>query len=504
MFSIGQLVRAKQDAASSVDGYLKYEKGHLLKVRYVGQSSDEVHWLYCESWSEAGGEGWVAVGDVAGVENLKATRNATMTASGYLNFRKGQVLKLLYVGLLPDEVGWIYCESLSKAGDKTVSNSENKGWVSVQDVGGDVSEEDAREVNIKGSEHASLIVGSVVVVQGDYEGVAKGYLSVRQHQRLRVLYLGKDADLGWMYAAKLDGVPEEGWIPQAFVATASRNWGKGYKDPRLVGLMACMPTGPAPSIPKSKGGSCSHKGGKDGKCRSSKGAGGQDTRGSGKGMKRGHACQKPLPPYTRRCIRVVSLGLRTLEDRALVKGAGKALGEETAEAVVLKACREQCNEQDTAIVVLDACIFSDAINHLMSHFGSNGSIVLAIRNQASFRTWLSQARRSIYSGWKAKRKMMVAVYCETGEHCSVALAMVLEHVLTHPDEGFALFEEAEDISRHRLFREEDLCRCEDCRTPSEKLTAVLEHVWQDWIDISLDAGLRHCADAKVVERRKKN
>ena len=239
-----------------------------------------------------------------------------------------------------------------------------------------------------------------------------------------------------------------------------------------------MPSGLPPSIPQKKSGSSSDKGGKGGKRGRSSGHGGQGSSGSGKGNKRGHICQKQL-----RRIRVVSFGLQTLDDRVWLAG------KKNAEAAVLKACREECDDQDTAIVILDACTFSDVVQGRMDHFGTNGAIVSAIRNRASFKEWLRQARRSIYSGWKGRRKMIIAVYCQSGEHCSVALAVAIEHLLVH--EGFHLFEEAVDISRHTLFRQQHLCRCESCRTPSDGLTAALETISQDWIGLELDAALKH-------------
>ena len=384
-------------------------------------------------------------------QEVVATRDATIVVGGYLNFRREDRLKVLYVGFSPEEAGWLYAETVGrKAGDGAGILPARKGWVSLQDV----AAVDATSVGGVGS----VKVKDVVKVVNAHQGLAEGFLSCEVGKILQVEHVGTCGDeRGWIYAKGVEPGDQEGWLPINHVAACRRRAGKQRGKGRnnsstLRWLRQCMPHGPPPPVPQQHG--------------------------TGKGKRWPlPSCQPPPPPSR---FRLVTFGLETepdLYDQCARAGTKTGLAENSVRA----ACERNCGQlEDMQIVVLDGRMFPDLSSELQMHYGTHSRIVRLICDHDMFVEWLRMAKNAISQSLRPGQLAIIAVYCRSGKHCSVALAVVLEHILSRV--GCLIAEEAEDISRREPFRTAKFCQldCQECKEAPPELACICDAAFKTW------------------------
>jgi len=153
------------------------------------------------------------------------------TTAGYLSVSRGDVIRVLYIGSLPDEVGWLYarrqedgvqgwlpCDALDsdstnrsrvpclnpplpekEDGDNCSPRKETRSSSSLPVVCGESNAGD----------HLAEVVEVLQTWSSDGQG---GYLDLSIGDRVRILYIGCGGnECGWVYGALPDG--RAGWFP---------------------------------------------------------------------------------------------------------------------------------------------------------------------------------------------------------------------------------------------------------------------------------------------------
>jgi len=187
-------------------------------------------------------------------------------------------------------------------------------------------------------------------------------------------------------------------------------------------------------------------------------------------------------------LRLITFGLENCDSELINLGmdrGGAAFAEFYDEELREALARKQEPNVD---LVLDARRFPDpGATHNTRHIGVHPEIIERIVRHWHFTEYLRDVRRK----WREVRErrrlqsdrttsMVIAVYCRSGKHRSIAVAECLKHIGQRV-EGLR-FNGRNDLSRPRW---KNVCRggCDECSTPSERKESALQHAVNIWTQL---------------------
>ena len=128
-----------------------------------------------------------------------------------------------------------------------------------------------------------------------------------------------------------------------------------------------------------------------------------------------------------RCMDIFSFGLENMDNQLSFeyRHLGKS---EAPRFEVLEVALQRQKVEDIDVVV-DARPLADSVpGDLSGHVGNHPETIAGMAEHRNFRVWLRQVHRRIRQVLQRKWRVRIGVFCEKGDHRSVAAAWLLKHI----------------------------------------------------------------------------
>jgi len=509
-------------------GYLSVKSGEFVRILYVGQKDDDLGWIFAErlDCSEGNAQGWLLGDAVRAMPQRVASRSAASKGDGYLSVSRGELLAVLYDGsaaqndaewlfvLTPaNQRGWLHRDVVSEIKCPTKSrvflfseigevllrahpdcihkefprpklphglevefikssgewrqiacrflNEPYSGWIPAGNLKPHLDEIDM-EPDAEPCPTTQEAPSGCAQALSVPEGVAKSQVALRGFCRGDTGFLVSEQ--GVVVLRPNSGLAQTESVPLPIglqvevldVAMQDGGWIKVRgDDQRVEGWVSaaclareapCPPTGPPP---------------------------------------RGVEVRSPCvvsPVSQQRTVVLLTFGLETLDNelhRRCQNGGGGASINMPDDELRAALARRDFPHVDQ---VIDARDFHDPTRGALTrHIGKHPKIIAGICQNRNFDRWLRHTKRCFKRIWNQPKapnleKMTIAVFCRAGRHRSVAVSIILFHILTN--EGYTC-EFPKHLSSYHWRR---CCggNCDECTAPGEELDVVLNAALKSW------------------------